>query len=133
MKTYSRQDLATELDIGIETLRYYEKVGLLKPPERSANGSRLYGEEDRDLVRRILSLKASGFTLREIRSLAKYQNPSNEEIAMVVKTKIAELDRKIDSLTQIRDGLEGFRRSRFAVEATESASETASADERSLY
>src|SRR5262249_57762512 len=68
-KPLTRGRLAARTGCNIETIRYYERVGLLPPPSRSAGGHRLYGE---GLVRRLNFLRRSrdlGFSIEEIPEL----------------------------------------------------------------
>lgn len=53
----------------LETIRYYEKIGLLAPPARSDSGHRLYAEDDQARLRFILRGRELGFTIEELRSL----------------------------------------------------------------
>src|SRR5215470_13178632 len=65
----TRGALAARTGCNIETIRYYERVGLLPPPPRSAGGHRLYGE---GLIRRLNFVRRSrdlGFSVEEIREL----------------------------------------------------------------
>src|SRR6516225_6682133 len=68
-KSLTRGRLAVRTGCNIETIRYYERVGLLPPPPRSAGGHRLYGE---GLIRRLNFVRCSrdlGFSVEEIREL----------------------------------------------------------------
>jgi len=70
-KLLTRGLLAARTGCNIETIRYYERVGLLPPPPRSAGGHRLYGH---DLVRRLNFVRRSrdlGFSIEEIRELLR--------------------------------------------------------------
>jgi MerR family Zn(II)-responsive transcriptional regulator of zntA len=58
--------LAAELGLNPKTIRYYEEIGLLPAPTRSATGYRLYSAADSERLRFIAKAKAIGFTLREI-------------------------------------------------------------------
>src|SRR3546814_9163642 len=64
-----RADLAKATGCNLETIRYYEKTGLLAEPLRSAKGYRLYGEKDVRRLRFIMRARALGFTIEEIRGL----------------------------------------------------------------
>ena len=79
-KPLTRGGLAARTSCNIETIRYYERVGLLPPPPRSAGGHRLYGE---GLIRRLNFVRRSrdlGFSIEEIRELLHlcllYTSPS---------------------------------------------------------
>jgi hypothetical protein len=63
---YTRKNIAKELGIGIETLRYYEKLGLIQEPSRSSKGYRIYYDNDIAKINHILMIKKYGFPLREI-------------------------------------------------------------------
>jgi MerR family mercuric resistance operon transcriptional regulator len=93
------------LGIGIETLRYYEKKGLIKAPEREINGYRTYTTEDANNIRHILLLKASGFTIKEIQSLSKLGNPAPEVIKEIIRSKISDLNNKIEKLNVLKNNL----------------------------
>ncbi|NQZ87630.1 MAG: MerR family DNA-binding transcriptional regulator [Colwellia sp.] len=67
MKTIGK--LAKELDISVETIRFYERKGLIKQPLKPENGYRLYSITIADQLKFILKSKALGFTLNEIASL----------------------------------------------------------------
>src|SRR3546814_18011056 len=64
-----RADLAKATGCNLETIRYYEKTGLLAEPLRSAKGYRLYGEKDVRRLRFIMRARALGFPLEELRGL----------------------------------------------------------------
>ncbi len=64
-----RGDLAKATGCNLETIRYYEGVGLLPPPSRSVAGHRVYGAEDVRRLRFILRSRELGFSLKDIRGL----------------------------------------------------------------
>jgi len=64
-----RGELARRSGCHLETVRYYEKIGLLPPPARSEGGHRLYSEEDQRRLRFILRGRELGFSIAELRSL----------------------------------------------------------------
>jgi DNA-binding transcriptional MerR regulator len=66
MTGYLRGQIAKLANINIETLRYYEELGLLSLPQRSESGYRLYSEEVLDRLVFIQNAKSYGFTLKEI-------------------------------------------------------------------
>lgn len=76
----------------VETIRYYERIGLLPAPPRSAGGHRAYGA---DLVRRLAFIRrarALGFTLHEIRALLRLADDRNRACADVRAVASAHLD-----------------------------------------
>jgi MerR family copper efflux transcriptional regulator len=62
-------ELAARATVNVQTLRFYEREGLLRPPERTASGYRSYSESDLERVRFIRLCQGLGFTLREIQQL----------------------------------------------------------------
>ena len=94
--------------VPIDTVRYYEKQGLLPPPARSASGYRHY--EDGDLLRLtfIRRAKALGFTLEEIQELLSLSQARDGDMAAVraaAAAKLADVERRIEELERVRDGL----------------------------
>jgi DNA-binding transcriptional MerR regulator len=63
-KTYSIQEVAQEIQVSQDTLRYYEKIGLLHPIQREENGRRVYSEEDLGWVYWLKLLRESGMPIR---------------------------------------------------------------------
>ena len=61
--------LAKEADIGIETVRFYERQGLVAPPPRTESNYRVYPEEEVARIKFIKRAKALGFTLNEVKDL----------------------------------------------------------------
>lgn len=67
-------DIAAAADIPPDTVRYYERRGLLAPPDRAANGYRTYDETALNQLRFIRTAQAAGLTLTEIRSVIELRN-----------------------------------------------------------
>jgi len=72
MKTIGK--LAKELDINVETIRFYEKEGLISQPTKPENGYRLYDNAITNKLKFIAKAKNLGFTLKEIYSLISMEN-----------------------------------------------------------
>ena len=99
---------AQRAGVGIDTVRYYEKHGLLSSPGRLASGYRQYGEQDLAPLRFIRRAKALGFTLLEIRDLLELSGQRGQDMASMKATALHKLDdveEKLAELTRIRDGL----------------------------
>ena len=96
--------------VGVETVRFYQRKGLLATPSR-AGGIRRYGDEDVRRLRFIRSAQRAGFTLEEIRELlaldAGHDHPRARELATA---RIAKLDAHIAELEQARDSLRRLAR-----------------------
>ena len=102
--------VARAAGVGVETVRYYERAGLLAPPPRSAAGYRRYGPE---AVRRIAGLKRAqrlGFTLTEAAELlALDEAPAPcAEVERRARIKVAQIEEKIAALAAVRDTLLGL-------------------------
>lgn len=102
-----RADLAKATGCNLETIRYYEKTGLLAEPLRSAKGYRIYGGSDLRRLRFIMRARALGFTIEEIRGLLTLVDGGTQTCAEVkartelhladVRAKIADL-RRIETI-----------------------------------
>ena len=96
--------------VGVETVRFYQRKGLLETPARGG-GIRRYGEGAVRKLRFIRSAQAAGFTLEEIRELlaldAGHDHPRARELAT---GRIAKLDARIAELEQARDSLRRLAR-----------------------
>jgi DNA-binding transcriptional MerR regulator len=100
--------VAEEAGVNVQTLRYYERRGLLKQPERLDSGYRAWGAETVRIVRFVKRAQRLGFTLREIDSLLELAagGPESCDTARVLATeKIAELDDRLTALGAMRDSL----------------------------
>ncbi|MEG3788813.1 heavy metal-responsive transcriptional regulator [Lysobacter sp. CCNWLW3] len=100
--------LAKRAGVPIDTVRYYERNGILPPPERQASGYRAYDERDVERLRFLRRAKALGFTLVEIRDLLDLSSRRDGDMAALKATaseKLADVERKLAELTRIRDGL----------------------------
>jgi MerR family mercuric resistance operon transcriptional regulator len=98
--------LAEAAGVGVETVRYYQRRGLLPEPARPPGEVRRYGEADLKRLRFIRSAQAAGFTLNEIKELldldASDDRPRARELARV---RVTAIDAKIEELQQARDAL----------------------------
>lgn len=107
--TLSTGELARRVDVNIETVRYYERRGLLPEPPRSGAG---YREYDRQHLRRLHFIRraqALGFTLAEIETLLSLRaepGAPNAEVKRNTKEKLDETHTRIQDLKNIRDTLE---------------------------
>ncbi|RYZ17132.1 MAG: heavy metal-responsive transcriptional regulator [Myxococcaceae bacterium] len=94
--------------IGVETVRFYERQGLLVQPRRPARGYRLYSPEALDQIRFIRRSKALGFTLDEIRDLLALRAQPGVPCRVVrvqAQAKVADIDRKMAELARLREAV----------------------------
>ncbi|RMG10139.1 MAG: MerR family transcriptional regulator [Planctomycetota bacterium] len=102
-------ELARRCGVNVETLRYYERQGLLRDPRRGSQGHRDYGEEDLRRVRFIRQAKELGFTLKEIRRLLDLRLTSEGRCAKarrLAEAKIEAIDQTLRRLQRFRKALE---------------------------
>ena len=99
--------LAREGGVGVETVRYYQRRGLLDVPRQAfGSGVRRYGADDVRKLRFIRSAQAAGFTLDEIAALIRMDAAEDREPARALAlARIEALDARIAELTGARDGL----------------------------
>lgn len=108
--------LAREGGVGVETVRYYQRRGLLPTPERSSGmglggGIRRYGEDDVRRLRFIRSAQVAGFTLEQIRELIALDAGEDRERAReLANERLAILDAKIAELEAARKSLRRLAR-----------------------
>lgn len=100
--------LAREVGINLETVRFYERKGLLPKPPRSASGYRLYTPDATRRLRFIKRAQELGFSLQEIRELLALRTspkPNNAEIRRRTESKIADIEGKIKTLESMKVSL----------------------------
>lgn len=91
-----------------KTIRYYEDIGVLPPPERAANDYRDYGAEALDRLRFIRDAQATGLTLTEIGWILDVRGRGESSCAHVIElleAHLDDLDRHIDALRRTRHDL----------------------------
>ncbi|SFR99966.1 Zn(II)-responsive transcriptional regulator/Cu(I)-responsive transcriptional regulator,TIGR02044 [Dyella sp. OK004] len=101
--------VAKRVGVAIDTIRYYEREGLLPEPERRASGYRSYDEGAVRQLRFIRRAKDLGFTLEEIRDLLALSADRHRGVKAVKKRaqeRLAAIDERIAELTRVRNGLE---------------------------
>lgn len=105
MQSLTTGALAKAAGLGIETVRYYERRGLLPVPARKPSGYRAYPEA---AVRRLSFIKRSqelGFTLSEVKELlALWENPGTDRAKVRAKAlaKVSDIESRIHDLTKVR-------------------------------
>ena len=108
------RELATRGGVNPQTLRYYERKGLLPVPPRLSSGYRLYPESAVSRIRFIKRSQELGFTLLEIRDLLALRvdkHRDRAEVRKIAKTRLTEIDARIQSLQTMRTALEHLSRS----------------------
>lgn len=97
--------LASATGCNVQTVRYYEQIGLLPPPARSEGNQRLYGEPDVGRLRFIRHARELGFPLEAVRdllSLADRPDQPCDAADAIARAQLAEVERRIASLQSLR-------------------------------
>lgn len=97
--------LAAAAGTKVETVRYYEKAGLIAPPARTEGNYRSYRAEDMDRLAFIRRTRDLGFSLDEVRALLDMAGQQDRDCATVddiAGRHLREIDRKIADLTALR-------------------------------
>lgn len=106
MKIIGIGQLAKDVSVPIDTVRHYERIGLLQPATRLASGYRRYGEIERKRLRFIRRAKALGFTLDEIDELLALSAGRNvQSIRKTASARLTDIERRIEELNRVRDSL----------------------------
>ena len=103
-KTYTIQEVAEEMEISAHTLRYYEKIGLLRSIQRGENGRRIYSEEDLGWVYWLKLLRESGMSIRVMKRYVEITRAGDHTI----DDRCAILEEHRDHLRQHIEKLQGF-------------------------
>ncbi|HVJ53748.1 MAG TPA: helix-turn-helix domain-containing protein [Aliidongia sp.] len=101
-------DLAKATGTKVETVRYYERIGLLPEPGRTAGNYRSYDDGDLGRLSFIRRARDLGFSLdqvRELLGLADQRDRSCEAVDVIARQHLAEVERKIADLNALRDEL----------------------------
>ncbi|MBK8026633.1 MAG: Zn(2+)-responsive transcriptional regulator [Chloroflexi bacterium] len=110
----TRGELAKHCDVNPETIRFYERSGLLPATKRTASGYRQYDDTAVQRLQFIKRSQAVGFSLDEIRALLDLQFHADEatcgDVRAMVDVKLAEIDQQIAHLHSMKQVLQQFRR-----------------------
>jgi len=106
MKTNRRLPIGAVAEfsgVGIETIRYYERIGLLAKPDRSPGGHRLYDHNESRRLRLVRRARDLGFTLNEIRELLRMARGEYTcgEVRALAGEHLKEVHRKISELKEM--------------------------------
>lgn len=100
--------LAKQAGVTVQTVRFYERRGLLPDPQRKDSGYRLYGDDDLRRLRFIRQAKALGFSLDEIREFLQMRKRGLCPCTDVIKVgelHLRDVEQQISHLTRFRDEL----------------------------
>jgi MerR family copper efflux transcriptional regulator len=108
METMKIGRLAERTGVNIDTVRFYERKGLLPQPMRGSSGYREYGEADVDRLSFIRRSKELGFTLAEIGellSLSGHRRGDMQGVRRKAEQRLQQVEQKIGELQRVRQGL----------------------------
>lgn len=114
--------LAGRLDLNTQTIRYYERIGLLPEPERTESGYRAYGEEDERRLRFIKNARSAGLTLGEVKEVLAFHERGEQPCEYVTDTiarRAREVERQIAELTRFKRELDRLHEKAISVSAGE--------------
>jgi MerR family mercuric resistance operon transcriptional regulator len=106
MSSMTIAKLAHAGGVGVETVRYYQRRGLMAEPERPVGGVRRYNADDVERLRFIRSAQAAGFTLEEIRELIDLNSIDDRvRVRNLARNRVKVLDARITELEFARNAL----------------------------
>lgn len=111
MESLRTGEVARRAGVNVETLRFYERRGILPEPPRRQSGYREYPPETVEVIRFIKRAQELGFSLEEIRELLylrRVPGRATGKVPRLVRSKISEIDHKIRDLEAMRDALRGL-------------------------
>ena len=98
--------LAQQANVTIETIRYYQRKGLLDEPEKPATGYRQYPSQAISRLRFIKRAQQAGFTLKEILDLLSLDNEHCQDVQKIAEQKLLQIDQQLNDLTALRNALD---------------------------
>ena len=104
--------LAEQADVGVDTVRFYERRGLLPKPDRTPAGYRIYSGDTVARLRFIRRAKSLGFSLDEIKTLLRLHDSGGDKsiVKELTSRKLRQIAVKISDLTRIREVLTELER-----------------------
>lgn len=109
-------EVAKRLGVTTRTIRYYEEIGLMGPPERLGGGTRMFGRPEILRLKFILKLKELGISLKEMQELAEYFDVNDQNFGSItphlvdlLDGHISKVDEKIANLSSLRKEIVDYR------------------------
>jgi len=101
-------DAAAQAELAPKTIRYYESVGLIQAPARTAGGYRDYGESDVQTLRFVARARGLGFSVAQVAELLSLYNDkerSSTDVKAITMAHIDDIDRKMAELGSMKNTL----------------------------
>lgn len=108
MDTFTIGQLAKEANVPTSTVRYYERVGLLRPDGRSSGNYRVYGPAALYRLRFIRAAQATGFTLDDVTALLSFRDGTTapcHEVQTLIEERLAETEQRLADLQHVQSVL----------------------------
>jgi MerR family transcriptional regulator, mercuric resistance operon regulatory protein len=100
--------LARAADVGVETVRFYQRRALIEEPPKPKHHQRRYSNRTLDRLKFIRRAQASGFTLREIATLLELGTNRCADVRSLARMKLIQIDRQLAELHLTRDRLDAL-------------------------
>jgi len=98
-------ELARSVDVSVETIRYYQRIGLLELPQKPYGGTRSYGAEDLQRLRFIRRAQQLGFSLDDICALLELSSSDCDQVQKLAEEKLNLVQEKLSQLRRIESVL----------------------------
>jgi len=102
--------MASLTDVSIETVRYYQRTGLMRTPARPIGGIRRYNNDDLSRLRFIRRAKELGFSLKDIHALLQLDEESCDDVRELAEHKLADVRKRISDLESVAKSLSAMIR-----------------------
>ena len=111
-ETFTIGELAARAGLTPDALRYYERVGVIAPPRRTASGFRVYTADVVERLRFVKQAQLHGLTLAEIRELLRFDprhgGSQCRQVQGLLQRKLADLGARVTELQEFRRTLKGY-------------------------
>ena len=97
--------------VSASAIRFYEKCGLMPPPQRHSNGYRSYGEDDLYVIRLIAEARALGFSLVDVGRFIRRppaERRNKQRLLPILERKLALLDQHLDAIAKQQAAIRAF-------------------------
>ena len=96
--------LAKQCQVNVETIRYYQRIGLMRVPE-TTQSYRYYNSQDIETLSFIQKAKDAGLQLSEIQELLQLQLEDREQVRHVIQQRLDKIDQRIQELNSLKQRL----------------------------
>lgn len=102
-------ELATLAGVGVETIRFYQRRGMVQEPPKPSGSIRRYGATDVERLRFVKSAQSLGFSLDEVAELLQLEDGAHcKEASSLAESKLADIRRKLAELARMEAALSGL-------------------------